>query len=324
MESKQVEEMQDIVYVISAPWGDAEAEHCFAACQSGIHRSLDGGRSWSLLEVAPDQEGSPPITAVVSSPDYGRERTIFAGGHGAVMRSIDGGDHWRIIALPAPPPPLVTTLAISPNYDRDGVLFAGTLEDGVFRSGDRGERWGAWNFGLLDLGALALAISPHFAANETLFAGVESGVFRSANGGRAWRETDFPMEYAPVPSLAVTVGADGDDILFAGTEAHGLWLSRSQGKTWRRVGEEAVTGGVNAILLDPDRSDAGDMLILHEGELLITRDGGEHWAQLRLDLPDDAYVAAVAAPRGLAPNAPLILGLVGGGLLRREIHTSAP
>ncbi len=320
MTSIQVEEMQDVVYVISAPWGEAEAEYCFAARQSGIHRSLDGGRSWALLEVAPDQEGSPPVTAVVASPDYGCEHTLFAGGHGAVMRSIDGGDHWRIIALPAPPPPLVTTLAISPNYDRDGVLFAGTLEDGVFRSGDRGEQWAAWNFGLLDLGVLSLAVSPRFADNETLFAGVESGVFRSANGGRAWRETNFTMDYAPVPSLAVGADENGDELLFAGTEAHGLWVSRSQGKSWDRLGEETVTGGVNAILLDSSQPGGREMLILHEGELLLTRDGGEQWAPLALDLPDDAYVAAVAAPRGLAGGEPLILGLVDGGLLRREIR----
>lgn len=320
MDSKQIEEIQDVVYAISAPWGEGGAEPCFAACQSGIYRSLDGGRSWALLEVAPEQVGNPPVTAVVASPDYGCEETLFAGGHGAVMRSIDGGDRWRIIALPAPPPPLVTALAIAPNYDRDGVLFAGTLEDGVFRSGDRGERWSAWNFGLLDLGVLSLAISPRFATNETLFAGVESGVFRSANGGRAWRETDFPMDYAPVPSLAVAASENGDETLFAGTEAHGLWVSRSQEKIWRRVGEAIVTGGVNAILLDPRQADGKTMLILHEGALLLTRDGGEEWSSLALDLPDDAYVAAVAAPRGLTAGDPLILGLVGGELLRRGIR----
>jgi hypothetical protein len=77
------------------------------------------------------------------------------------------------------------------------------MEDGVLRSWDRGISWAGWNFGLLDLNVYALAISPEFRADETLFVGVESGVFRSGNGGRAWRETAFPMEAGPVLSLAI-------------------------------------------------------------------------------------------------------------------------
>lgn len=71
------------------------------------------------------------------------------------------------------------------------------MEDGIFRSANRGERWSPWNFGLLDLNVLALAISPCFESDETIFAGTESGIFRSTNGGRAWREADFPLSWHP-------------------------------------------------------------------------------------------------------------------------------
>ena len=61
------------------------------------------------------------------------------------------------------------------------------MDDGVYRSADRGVRWVAFNFGLLDLHVSCLAVSPDYADDETLLAGTESGIFESTNGeiGRA-------------------------------------------------------------------------------------------------------------------------------------------
>ena len=80
--------------------------------------------------------------------------------------------------------------------------LAGTLEDGVFSSTDRGGRWGAWNFGLFDLNVLCLALSPTWTRDETVYAGTETGLYRSTNGGRAWRHSGFPSELAPALCIA--------------------------------------------------------------------------------------------------------------------------
>ena len=65
--------------------------------------------------------------------------------------------------------------------------------------------WTAWNFGLLDLNVLCLAVSPDDAQDET--SPDRSGIFRSTNGGRAWREvapalvsTLFSAAFAPRPA----------------------------------------------------------------------------------------------------------------------------
>jgi hypothetical protein len=80
------------------------------------------------------------------------------------------------------PTPAISALAISPNYVRDGTLFAGSLEDGVFRSSDGGRQWSAWNFGLMDLRILCLAISPNFASDEMLFVGTQKSTHSAFNG----------------------------------------------------------------------------------------------------------------------------------------------
>jgi hypothetical protein len=173
-----------------------------------------------------------------------------------------------------------------------------------------------WNFGLLDLNILSMAISPEFATDETIFVGTETGVFRSTNGGRAWRETEFPMEPAPVISLAISPGYAQDGMVAAGTESHGLFYSDDKGKTWKRLGEEAVTGAVNAISLSPEFPAKPHMLAMLDEALLISRDAGQSWADWKDGLCIEQGTASLATPHGLDPGAPLLVGLVGGEVLR--------
>jgi photosystem II stability/assembly factor-like uncharacterized protein len=222
---------------------------------------------------------------------------------GGILGSTDGGQTWQIATLPAPPP-FVSDLVVSPDYVHDGTLLAGTLEDGVFRSGDRGGHWAAWNFGLLDLNILCIATSPDYANDETLFVGTESGVFRSTNGGRAWREVDFSPDLSPVLSLAISPNYTEDGILFAGTESHGLYQSRDRGRSWERLGKDAIPDVVNSILTSPQFPAKPHLLALLADALLVSRDGGRSWSEWKADL---------ATERGLAA---LLIGLADGEVLR--------
>ena len=94
----------------------------------------------------------------------------------------------------------------------------------MYRSADRGHNWARWNFGLFDLRVLALAVSPDFSHDETVFAGVETGIYISKSGGRSWRPLSFPDEAAPV-MCRQSPGFAQDGIIWAGTDSAGLWAS---------------------------------------------------------------------------------------------------
>ena len=307
--------VQDIVYSLAVSPNFAQDGVCFAARHSGLYRSDDGGLTWQDAYASLELDMPLPTAAVAVSPDFEADRSVFAGVSGGILRSVDGGHNWYIASLPSPPP-FVFTLAVSPNFAHDGTLLAGTMEDGVFRSADRGSHWSAWNFGLLDLNTLALAISPDFANDETLFVGTDSGIFRSTNGGRAWREVNFPTDLAPVLSLALSPNYAMDGVVFAGTESHGLFCSRDLGNTWLRLGEEVINDAVNSVLVAPGFPAQPDVLALLSDALLVSRDGGQAWSDWQPGLPTDRGLASVAAPQGLDPNAPLLVGLVDGGVLR--------
>lgn len=307
-------QFQDIVYSLAASPNFAQDGICFAARGSGLYRSDDGGHTWHFAYDALNLEAPLATIAVVVSPDFESDHTVFASVPGGILRSFDGSQSWHIAMLPSPPP-VVSALVISPDYAHDGTLLAGTLEDGVLRSADRGSHWVAWNFGLLDLDVLCMAISPDFGCDETLFVGTETGIFRSTNGGRAWREVDFPTEFAPVLSLALSPSYADDGVLFAGTESYGLFRSDDRGCTWMHLGEGIITDAVNAVILSPEFPAKPDLVVMLRDTLLVSRDNGQSWSDWKAGMTVEQGTASVIAPQGIAPDAPLLVGLVDGGVL---------
>ncbi|MCD6286497.1 MAG: hypothetical protein J7M39_11355 [Anaerolineae bacterium] len=297
----------DLVYALA---GTPDLGTCFAARVTGLYQSRDGCKTWHTVYDSLGISDPLPTTSVVLAPDYDGEthRNVLSGVPGGVLRSTDGGETWFATILDSPPP-AVSALAISPNFVEDGVVLAATTEDGIFRSANHGSHWARWNFGLLDLNVFCLTISPGFAEDETLFAGVESGVFRSTNGGRAWREVELSVGYEPVISLALSPTYPQDHVIFAGTESQGLLVSEDDGVTWTQSGAAVITDPVNSILLSPDFAESRAMLALLESSLWLSRDAGTTWAQVP-NGPES--VTAVLAPQGIARGATLLVGQMGG------------
>ncbi len=277
---------------------------CFAACGSGLYRSRDGGHSWELLRTSSE----PVTTAVALSPAFAEDHSVFATVKGGVLRSSDGGDTWFTARFPAPPP-VFSSLALSPNFERDGLLLAGTIEDGVFSSADRGARWAAWNFGLFDLNVLCLALSPRWTDDETAFAGTETGLYRSTNGGRAWRHSGFPPEQAPALSMVCFEGGrPGSTSLLVGTENKGLLASFDNGESWGRLAADAITGAVNQLHAAPADTGALSLFALLDDRVMRSDDRGQRWFdQFRLDGIPTAMLPL--------PDA-LLLAVQGKGIIR--------
>jgi photosystem II stability/assembly factor-like uncharacterized protein len=290
-------QLQDIVYALAASPNFASDGVCFAARQSGLLRSDDGGRTWRSLFDGLGLETLLSATSAALSPGFESDGAVFAGVPGGILRSMDGGRNWSTAILP-PPPPFISALAVSPNYANDGIVFAGTMEDGIFRSGDRGAHWDAWNFGLLDLNVLCLTISPDLAHDETLYAG------------------GFPVEAAPVLSLAVSPMFARDGVLFAGTESSGLFCSDDRGQSWQRVAKRSIPRTVNAILLSPWFPQKPGILALTDKALLVSRDGGRSWSKRGTSAELKVGITSVVAPSGFGQRSRLLVGLADGRVLR--------
>lgn len=297
----------DPVYALVAS-GDGTL---YAGRRSGLYRSDDAAVSWQPLIGGAEASLALEVTAVAAATGDTAQATLFAGGQGSLVRSTDGGVRWRVCTLPQPPP-LVTAIAVSPAYTEDGVVLAGTAEDGVFRSADRGARWASWNFGLLDLRILGLALSPAFAADETAFAATETGIFRSTSGGRAWREATIPDCDEPVLCLAISPAFAADGMVYAGTETTGLYRSDDGGTNWQHV--TAVAAGaqpVNAMAcLSPD-----EIVVAFADRLLVIHGANTDHPRTVAQWPVDG-VTALAMVSGRAGSRMLVVGDARGRIQR--------
>jgi len=256
-----------------------------------------------------------PTLAVAIPPNYDQEPNVFAGYNGGLLRSLDAGRNWENIPFPSPSPAIVA-LVTSPNYAQDGCLIAGTLEDGVFYSSDRGAHWKTGQIGLIDLKLFCLGISPGFENDRTIFAGTQSGLFRSHNAGRSWREVDLPIGYEAVISLALSPNFAQDGTLFAGTETQGLLYSTDRGNRWERMGQPILSEAINQILLSPEFPREPHLLVLHDGKIFISDNGGRSWQPWKEALLENKNATALLAPLGFRPGAPVWIGFEGGDTLK--------
>lgn len=302
--------VDDIFALAASPHFEVD-KLCYAAHQSGLRASQDGGLTWRSAFESLDADAPVSATAVAVSPDGG----LFVGVPGSILVSNDAGSTWQATALPTPAP-FITSFAISPDYQNDGVALAGSMEDGVFVTEDYGKSWNGWNFGLLDSNIFSIALSPDFVHDRCVFVGTESGIFVSKNRGRSWRANHFAADHAPVLSLTLSPTYALDGMIWAGTEARGLFYSEDGGDSWERI---ELTGSVNNLILSPQFPHSPDLLALVDDELLISRDCGHSWAAVKGSSPATGGVTAVIAPTGLGVGSVILLGSDEGTVITTKL-----
>lgn len=69
------------------------------------------------------------------SSQYATDQTLFIGTDKGVYKSDDGGESWINVGLSEYQ---IMSLAISPSFQGDKIIFAGTLGNGIFMSTEGG------------------------------------------------------------------------------------------------------------------------------------------------------------------------------------------
>lgn len=189
----------------------------------GIHRSTDGGATWS-----------PSLAYVgwniIADPITGG--TLYAYWTSGIIKSTDSGDTWTSISngLPVPLPgepagPAVGCLAIDPhNHD---ILYAGVHERGVCKSTNGGSNWEVLDMGLHPSAVVSLALDPDDPS--IVYAGTaEDGLFKTTDGGTHWSPVATGQLNPQVFALAV----DQDSTVYAGIYDCCVLRSTDGGTTW--------------------------------------------------------------------------------------------
>lgn len=198
---------------------------------------------------------SADVHAAVWNP--GDSNTIFAGHHGGVLRSTDGGRTWQATALTNAD---AMSLTASPGAPAR-IYVAG---HGIFRrSDDSGATWIAPETSIQGADIHGFAQSP--TDPDRLFAFVVGqGLLFSADGGTTWS----PRAQMNPGHAALAVSADGSVVLMGA--GNRVQQSSDEGATWS-PGGSALPGGAQVTAL----ATVGDTLFAATTKGLYRRAGSD-------------------------------------------------
>ena len=254
------------------------------------------------------------------SPDYASDQTLLAGlstwdaGRG-VYKSTDGGQSWRLASRG-----LSDLLVQGVAFAADGTAFARTMRHGLFKSTDGGNRWTALQELPIDGStyqrATALAISPDYAADGTLFWSLDEMdrhvTLKSTDGGQSWKEAlDQTAQLLAISPPQSGEGKRGSDrTVYAVLSGAGLMRSTDGGETWQAANSGLVyeDAALSDLALSPSFAEDKTLYALFSGEgmplLYRSTDGGDNWKALKEDIPISAFA--------LVPDGDLLLGAIDG------------
>jgi hypothetical protein len=141
------------------------------------------------------------------SPNYQRDETLYAATETGVYRSTNGGRAWREVTAPEEGAPIIS-LAVSPSYEKDGSLLAGSDAGGLYVSADRGKNWARLGEEVFSGAINNILLSPTYPAPPYVGVLHEDRLMISLDGGGSW--IDWPMSLSdPEPPSITAIAAPG-------------------------------------------------------------------------------------------------------------------
>jgi photosystem II stability/assembly factor-like uncharacterized protein len=331
----------------------------YLSTRKGLFELVHNGAAW---EIGASHFLGEPVSFTL--PDS-RDGTLYAAlnlGHFGVKlhRRDPGSAAWTEIDAPAYPlkpadstdpvewkNQLIWSLAAG-GADQPGVLWAGTLPGGLFRSNDRGDSWelvrslwdiperAEWNGGGYDVpGIHSICVDPR-NSGQVLVGVSTGGAWRTTDGGASWVSSAAGMraDYMP-PDLAYSEAAQdahrivqansSPDVLWCQHHS-GMWRSSNGGRKWEEIKGAPVSSFGFAVAAHPgDENTAwfvpaeADQRRIPVGAALVvnrTTDGGKSFSELRSGLPQE-HCYDLVYRHGLAVDEDgrtLLMGSTTGGV----------
>jgi photosystem II stability/assembly factor-like uncharacterized protein len=297
--------------------------------EDGIWYSHDRGENWhsrsfGLLDAT--------VFALAISPDFAQDETLFAGTDTAIYYSYNGARAWKQLDFPDVAAP-VLSLAVSPNYAAsgaaDGTLYAGTEQNGLYRSTDRGESWHKVDLPAVNVNVL-LALAATQAREACVLATTETGIYQTTDQGATWAclveladvlclaapvETCHGASLQAMAGASMPVMAGASILVMAGLVDQGAWATTDLAD-WQPVPVPSIRSVVG-LALSPD-FEADPMAFMYGPQEGIwrTADGGVTWECINDPLPSLDIQSLVVSPNFAAP------GAAGGAADRALVATS--
>ncbi|HXF83521.1 MAG TPA: hypothetical protein VNN19_12295 [bacterium] len=299
-------------------------EQVFAGvAHDGVYRTRDGGLHWERV-LAGD------VRALAVDPT--NDEVVYAGMEPVrLFRSEDSGQHWEEVSTLLQMPREVQVKWWSPvsgaghvrqifiHEDDPRIVYLALEHGGIVRSLDRCETWEDVSEGIDYIDMHMVAALPH--STSRYYCSSARGFFTSEDPADGWvrAEKGFTRDYFHDFAFLPPAREGGNPTMLIGCadRSPGSWGRPERAKaavfrsddcaqTWRRVTgglPEIITSMISTIIphpLDPNAAlmGLGEVSRGHAhgeagpGTIMMTRDRGDHWVDLGIEIPADRVLWA--------------------------------
>lgn len=301
--------------------GDADV--LFLGGFDGLFRSDDGADMWAPIETL-----SEYVVGLAVSPAFAVDSSVAATTYvkGAYL-SQDGGDSWQGIhdglgqspgaGNKFAPVTRMHNVVFSPDYANDGTIFSASWDRFlIYKSTDHGATWVRNRVGPTppeqELKQFVIALSPDFAADQTIYVGTRQGeIFKSTQGGEDDTWTEISNVGSQVRSLVMSPSFPASPDMFVST-VNGVYKSTDAGNSWAPTGPT----GIALLAISPSYDSDGTVFAGTESGVFVTRNAGIDWAESTVGLPPAGHVEAVGVSPGYETDGMVLVSVTGSGLYR--------
>lgn len=263
-----------------------------AGTWSGLYQSINTGTAWTDISGGGTTSLNPMNATRAYSVAYLQTNpaitgTIFTGTHGSgVFKQTPAATSWTRAYLSSSPLDMdIFTVAADP---RTGKIYAGSGNEGVFMSPDKGSTW--YTNGLAGKDVRKLVIDP--SNSSFIYAGTWQGIYKTTNGGSTWNLSGSAVANNIINALVIN--PVNVSILYAGTNG-GVYKTTDGGTTWAAANTGLTNTYVMALAIDPQNPSilyAGTM----GGGAFKTTNAGASWTAINYNLDSDNIYALVLDP----------------------------
>ena len=193
----------------------------------------------------------------------------------------------------------INSMVMSPDFERDGTLYASVRGLGIYKTRNKGRSWHPANNGLsfiddwqnsntihqIHKKDIILAISPDYMRDQTVFAGTSEGLFKTSNGGTRWENlaTNQLLTNDYVIGLGVSPNYSMDQTLLVSIRGKGTFKSIDGGNSFRKIAESLLkkNQALEYIQFSPNYRDDRTLFAASDEKLFKSTDDGLSWQLIK-------------------------------------------